>query len=633
MEGNQEPNRTMDTKLDIYQIIRGEVDNYIFNFIEVVEGYIFSSYWTIRRCHLYFNSQMQNKMDYQGRERLFFNISKPVCLVASRLLSIDTKDIKLLPMNPSSDFETFLLEKELKLWLKKHKIDQLLNQISDELPIYGSVLIKKTKNSAKVCDLRRTFLDPTVERAVDSRFITLKHYLTQSELRAKVKDGWDANAVEWLIANNKQRTAAPQSYERSGQLNMIVSSPYITVYERYGEVPVSILNGDESIEGEESVRSLFIVGEAFEEEQTQASPNPREIGKILFKSKWTKEYPFQDFHYSKTRGRWLGVGVIEDLFPLQERRNEMANQKRISMEVSALNIFQTKDPTIVNNILTDLMSGDVIKTNGIEPIMNQERNLAGFNGEEELYEDLAQKITFSNDVLDGSTLPASTTATATNIQQQNATSVFAYKRETVGVALQHFINDWVLPQLIKDITPAHILMFTGSSEELGKLDNLAAEAYAHTHGMEQMLSGKPFTDDDKQALIDKAMKVYQKDGSKRFIDIEEGFYQDIEDQFDILITGEQQNQQVEAQNISAFLQVLANPAIMQNPAAKIFISDYAKKIGINPLKVEMAMNEASQQMQKQAQQQSQQKQAQQQSQQQPEQQVQNPMQQLQNSVK
>ena len=47
-----------------------------FNFIEVVEGYIFSSYWTIRRCHLYFNSQMQNKMDYQNRERIFFNISK-----------------------------------------------------------------------------------------------------------------------------------------------------------------------------------------------------------------------------------------------------------------------------------------------------------------------------------------------------------------------------------------------------------------------------------------------------------------------------------------------------------------------------------------------------------------------------
>jgi hypothetical protein len=579
-------------KINIFSLIRGEVDNYIFNFIEIVEGYIFSTYWTIRRAHLYFNSQMQNKMDYQGRERLFFNISKPACLIASRLLNLDTKDIKLLPMNPKSDFEIFLLEKELKLWLKKNKINHLLNQIADELPIYGSVLVKKTKRGAKVMDLRRTFFDPTVENIRDSRFITIKHYLTPSELRAKIKDGWDADAVEYLIENNKARSAAPQSYERSGQLNQIISTPYITVYERYGEVPEYMFGKNDS---DASVRSLFIVGEAYEFEQSQEGDITEEKGKVLFQSEWKKDWPFQDFHYQKTIGRWLGVGVIEDLFPLQERRNEMANQKRISMEVSALNIFQTKDSTIVNNILTDLYSGDVIRSNtGITPIENQERNLAGFQSEEELFEDLAQKLTFSNDSLDGSTLPASTTATAVNTQQNNATSIYAYKRENLGISMQDFINEHVMPQLKKDITPAHILMFTGSAEDLDKLDNLAADAYATRVGMEKMLNGEPYTAEDKQADVQKAIETYRKNGAKRFVDIEEGFFNDLEDEYDILITGEQQNQTVEAQNIAQFLSVISNPAIAQNPAAKIFIADYAKKIGLNPLKVEMALNQIQQ---------------------------------------
>ena len=589
MQPNQTPNELPDGRQNIFSMIRGEVDNYIFNFIEVVEGYVFSTYWTIRRCHLYFNSQLQNKMDYQRRERLFFNITKSAALVAGRMLNLDTKDIKLLPMNPESDFEIFLLEKELKLWLKKNKINHLINQIADELPIYGSVVVKKTKKSAKIMDLRRFFFDPTVESIKDSRFITIKHYLTPSELRAKVKDGWDIDSIEYLIENNKARSAAPQSYERSGQINQIISSPYITVFERYGEVPKYML-GDE--DEDTQVRSLFIVGEAYQFEQTQAGEITEEKGRVLFKSEWKGEWPFQDLHYQKTRGRWLGVGVIEDLFPIQERRNELANQKRIAMEVSALLLFQTKDATVVNNVLTDLQSGDVIKSmSGIEAFPNEIRSLNAYQQEEQTYEDLGQKVSFAQDTLAGQELPASTTATAINAQQNNAGSIFTYKREKFGIALQEFINEWVMPQLVKDITPKHILMFTGSAEDLMQLDQKAAEAYANSQGMEMMLSGKPYTEEIKQSLVKKALDTYQKQGTKRFIDLKESFYKDVEDEFDILITGEQQNQTVEAQNISAFLQVFENPAIRNDPAAKLFIADYAKKIGLNPLKVEMALNQ------------------------------------------
>jgi hypothetical protein len=137
-------------------------------------------------------------------------------------------------------------------------------------------------------------------------------------------------------------------------------------------------------------------------------------------------------------------------------------------------------------------------------------------------------------------------------------------------------------------------MFTGSAEDLDKLDNLAADAYATRVGMEKMLNGEPYTAEDKQADVQKAIETYRKNGAKRFVDIEEGFFNDLEDEYDILITGEQQNQTVEAQNIAQFLSVISNPAIAQNPAAKIFIADYAKKIGLNPLKVEMALNQIQQ---------------------------------------
>ena len=79
---------------------------------------------------------------------------------------------------------------------------------------------------------------------------------------------------------------------------------------------------------EEMVRALFIVAGVNnyglgEDGKTVT----REVGVVLFRCKWFGDWPFRDFHYDKTEGRWLGVGVIEDLFQIQERTNELANEK------------------------------------------------------------------------------------------------------------------------------------------------------------------------------------------------------------------------------------------------------------------------------------------------------------------
>lgn len=577
------------TNQTIFGTIRQEIDDFVNNYIEVVPGYNFNQYETVKRIHLYTNSRYYDQSLFSGREKIFFNISNYRKQAVSTYLNIDTKDIRIYPMNPKSDWSTFFLEKELKLWMKQNHVPKKLNELAEEAATYGSVVLKKTKKGAEIVDLRRLFLDPTVRRIKDSRFITIKHYMTPTELRKKVKDGWDSAAIESIIAKKKgQKSFAPQSYENYGVKNPIVSTPYIEVYERYGE-----LDSAEFKKKGDPLRSLAIVAEPFLMGRDANSGATWDEGNVLFKSEWAKDYPFNDFHYQQTRGRWLSVGVVEELFPAQERFNEMSNQKRIAMEISAMHLFQTADATVVDNILTDLQSGDLIKTKNqgaIEPIVNEERNMQAFIEEEKSYMELADKISFINDLISGGQLPSSTPATNAAIQNTNSKSLLKFKRENFSIFIREFIDEFVLPQVIKEITPEHILRFTGEYQDLQKLDDGHTNVITNEAVFNYVLeTGNVPTQDQYNVLKQKTMMDMKKKGTNRFVYNPSDYYGDTDFEFDVILDEEQEPIAQLAQNTFQLLTSIAqNPALLTQPVTKALIYDWAQKVGINPVKLEIA---------------------------------------------
>ncbi len=571
----------------IYQIVRNEWRSFTDDLIEVVPGYTFSQIDTIKRCHLYYNSKFEDNSEYCGRERLFFNICRFRKEVATRFLNFDTKDIRLWPMNPQSELSTFLLEKELQLWLKNSDTAKVLNDIADEAPLYGSAVIRKVKNGAKVVDLRRLALDPTVESIEQSRFVSLKHYLTESELRAKVKDGWDEEAVETLIAS-KGTLSAPPSYEDSKVINQATSTAYFEVIERYGEVPEWIYEGKGT--SDKLVKSFYIVGNASSYSANNQQVITAEQGVTLFKSKWNKKWPFKDFHYSKTRGRWLGRGVIEDLFEAQERQNEIANQKRVSMEISSMHVFQTQGGTVLQNILQDVENGDVIVNQGqpLTPLPNEERNLPAFNTERDVYDALADRLSFAFDSVRGEAGSSSTPATNAVIQTQGAQSIFAYKKENLGIMLRSFFNELVIPELVNNLTAEHILCFTGTVDDLNKLDKIIIKQAVRNEIMKRLLAGKAVTQEDAKTLENRFTSDLKGRGGRRFLNIKKDFYRDVEFEFDIMVNNEQEDVAVLANNYFTALDALAkNPEMLKNPLTRAVFNQWAQRIGISPAKLEL----------------------------------------------
>jgi hypothetical protein len=588
---------TMSQNPNIFSQIRQEQQDFMFNYISVVQGYPFNQYQTIKRIALYLSSKYEDGSLYLGREKIFYNVVIPPCEVAMRMLNLDTKDIKLWPMNPKSQFSTYLLEKELKLWLKTSKMGKILNQIAEEAPRYGTVVLEKTKDGAEVVDLRRLILDPTVETITKSRFVTTIHYMTPNELQ---QTGWDN--VDLAIERFGDTNASPAYEDNQGNVNLMKSTPYIKVHKRFGEVPTwwvddSAKPGTKS--GDKLVRSLFIVAGAETEQLNEEGKSVADLGLVLFKSVWRKEWPYKDFHYIKVKGRYLGMGIVEMLFDTQTRINELKNQKRVSMEISSMHIFQGPQ-SMVRNIYSDLQSGDyLVKKEGSEgmtPVANEERNLPAFKDEEQSYMAQVDSLSFAYEAVRGD-VDTQATLGQTQIAVSQGTSVYGFKKQNFSLFLQEYFNDLVLEQLMKDLTPEHIMRFTGSAQELMKLDEAAAELYANDHIKQLILDGSLVNLEDQQALIDKAKAEYQKLGDSRFLKIKQNFYKDAQFEFDFIIT----NEQADPIKLATSLQALIaeyDPQKMQDPVYALFIGKQADSIGISQAELDLAALKSTQHQQK-----------------------------------
>ena len=575
----------------ILGLIRREINDFTQNQIEVVPGLYFNHYDTIKRIHLYENGAFEkNNVKYHGRDRIFVQQSTFRRDTAVKSLDIDTKDIRLVADNPDSEISTFLAEKEFKFWLKESEFGEVLNSLGEDLPTYGSVVVKKIGDKVENVDLRRLFLDPTVKKLQESRYVTHELYMTEDELR-KMEGKWD-NVDE--VIQKFGSYYAPQSYENDGAMNVQGTTSYYKIYERYGNVPEYIL--DETSFSPKLKRALFIVAEPQRQSQN-ADGSMNEEGLILFKKAWNGEYPFEDCHYAQTKGRWLGVGVMEKLFAVQERLNELANQKRVSMEQSAIHLYQTADRKAARNLARTQSNGDVVVADQpITPIATEERNLAAFSYEDESYNKLADQITFAYDGARGEALSGSTPATNAVIQNNNVNSFFQKKRENFGLFIARLMNNHVLQQLLRDISDEHILRFIGEPEDLARLDGIISPYYVKRHVITEILNGKMVDVVRLEEIKQEVSRELRKKGSQRFLGIKKNYYKNCKFMFDIVVTDEQRDTAVLAQNTFKLISdITANPALLDDPVAKVFYSKYAGYIGISPMELELAVQKRQEQ--------------------------------------
>lgn len=595
---------------DIFKQIRDERQDFLQNEIEIVPGYNFSQYQTIKKVHLYFNGHYE-KGDYEEvngvmRKKVFHNLSNWRCEIATKMIDMDVKDFILVSNKADSDWSVFLLEKELKVWLKKNEMGQILNEISRLLPVYGTVILQKTATGAKIVDLRYLYVDQAAASLEDASYINIRHLLSHKDMRKMGKKGWeDVNQAIDLFSGkyaqgydlggvNQSSNGSNLYYEGSSiQKTQAQSAPLVEVWERYGEVPLSWFTDKES-DSNEYVLAKYVVAGVDQAVKNDEGVVIGEDGIVLYKEQ-IDELPFEEVHYNRTEGRFLGIGIVESLFENQRRMNEVKNQESRANELASIQLFQTPDDTIASNIMTDLNNGDIIKSkNGITPIATEARNLVGMQKTALDIEEHSNNLTFSRDVISGENPPASATLGAVQLQTQQTTAVFDYKKENIGLFLGCFIKELVFPQLERELNKEHILRIAGSFDEIQKLRMNYAKNMANRRFAEEVLikGTKSPTQEVYQMFVDSALEDISKMGDKIWAEIKKDTFKNLDYDVDIVSTGENRNIYSQINNGNALLQAMAaDPTILTDPAKKKVLFKVMSAMGWNMSELEELDNE------------------------------------------
>jgi hypothetical protein len=535
-------------------------------------GYDFDHVRTISRIDLYYNGKFESgEYDNQGFRKYFYNVSKPACDVATKFIDLDTKDITLYPENDlNSDFswQVWLMQRDLKNWLKQQHIAALLNEIGIDYPKYGSVVTKSLGKTWKKVDIHNLRMAPNAKTLEDSPFVYELLAMTPREMEEM---GWDEKALADLMARGMDA-----SY---------------TVYECYDRNPNKGKKWIKTIRAD--LYTSAKDGSCIRSTEAEFSKRKTYISGIVLYRAEVDKTPYRELHFEKLPGRWLGLGFVEYLFDNQIRRNEVVNVKAKGLYYTSLKIYQTKDQTVGSNILTEVDNGDILKVNSeIVPVANEERNLAYFNEENKDWDQNVVNKTFTTDVARGDALPSRTPLGVANLQASMVSSFFELKRENYGIFLRGLILEDIIPSFEDDATKEHILMFKGSHGEMEKLRKAVVAAQVAQAAWDYATKTGFFPDEEWRKAEENRLLEDANQSELSALKIPRGFYRDAKYVVDVNVTNEQIDSGSITQTLMTTLQILGtNPAIVQNPQTRGILFKMLAMAGVSPVDLDLLEQE------------------------------------------
>lgn len=418
------------------KIIQKEVQEYEEQSMEIVPGFNFSAYKLIRRIILYKNEVYpKGKFDSQGNYKYFFNIIAPRVQSEIKNIDFDTKDIVLWSDAKDDAIRILLANVAMKQWLKDSGQAEKLNEAVEIGTEFGNVVWKKVAKEYIVVQLFNFMVLNQSAKTLEDSDVIEYAVMTSADLRKKI-DTWEN--VEELIKSAR-----------------VDKAPEFHIYERNGEISEKeYYEAKDESGGKEDKYILckVIVGGTDKAKPTQ----------ILFCDE-ISEKPYKEYHRSSFSGRWFRVGLYEILMDIQTRANEIGNQIARGLEWSAKTVFRSSDRLIVQNILTDMNNGDIIKSTDLQQVNTRMEGLDQLIADWNRLMELADKLSNSYEVVTGESSPSGTPFRLAAQQNMNANKLFDYIREKLGIALQGVLEDWILPNMLKSLNKQEILQLTADS--------------------------------------------------------------------------------------------------------------------------------------------------------------------------
>lgn len=575
-----------------------------------------SMHETLETIDAYLSSKhISGPYDSLGREKPFFNIVTAAANIWFRATKIDRKDIKFIPQNNSSVVLAFVANVMLQNWMNKERFGMFLNNWGRTLARYGSAVVKFVEVGGKlipsVVAWNRLIVDPIDFYALP---VIEKLYYSPSKLKDSATPGnpeyrgYNMQAVESLINARVTRRTLDKTPKD-------ILPDFIELYEVHGKLDSRLLldnpNFSMSDEKVQYVQQMHVIS-YFQESGTDQIDTF-----TLYKGREEKN-PYMLTHLQEEDGRTLGIGAVESLFDAQWMENHSVKNMKDALDVISRMIFQTADTHFVGrNVLSAIESGDIFVhevNKPLEVVPNSKPDMNSILAYREMWDNLAQQVTATPDAMRGANPPNGQPYGTTNLTTAQSTSLFEVMTENKGLHLEDIIREFVIPHIRKQLKNkkqvAAILDDAGISEiDSMYIPHEAIRRYnkrtvqqvldyvkdKSNHSGAKLSPIQPFNPDQEQGVLKQQLSTQ---GNKRFFtpdDMDQKTWDELFDDFEwdsikVEITSENGDKQLILQTLSTVLQTIAsNPAILQDPNAKMVFSQILNQTGVvSPLQLQTA---------------------------------------------
>lgn len=519
-----------------------EITQFLTEEVQLSESQSFSQHKLTNRISLFeTKTYPTGKLDSQGNYKYWYDIITPRIESEIKNIDFDTKDIEVYSPLDSDVLPVLISNLKLKEYLKDNEQAEEINSAIEEGSGWGNIVWKRVKDGYERVDLQNFYVINQTARSLEDTPAIERHQLTSSDLRAKI-DVWEY--VDDVLEECKSKT-----YKSSiGDQEKDTTVPYYDIYERNGEISVKDLKefqGKKPAKGDEDRYVLAkVIGAG-----VKGSLSSVEIKYILFAEE-IKAMPYIEYHRSRYKQRWFREGLYELLFDLQVRANQIGNQLAQGLELASKTVLRSDDKLIIQNILTDIRNGDIIKAKDLTQVQLRMDAFDQLANEWNRVNELANSIANSQEVVQGITPASGTPLGTTQLLNQNAGKLFDFIREKIAIAYTQIFEDWILPQQIKELSKAEVLRLTGDSDMMKRLNKIIVDDWY----LQNLPILPPHTDEIAEVLKKEKMDELNS-RPQLLMKAMDGMFKRFKPRASIVITGEQLNRAAELAELSGFIQL------------------------------------------------------------------------------
>lgn len=521
-------------------------------------GYQFSQRDTLDLVDLYFNSKFEKGLhDSEGQRKAFLNICKFRADVASKQTDIDVKDYIFQPEEGAdNEWKAYLMQRKFAVWARENYYGELINELNTDFSKYGTAVLKSVGKDVKRVPIR-----------------TLRNSQDADSLEDAVKCGG------FVIEEHEMSKFEMDEYKEWNTLGFEYDKKY-KVFEMYSLVPLGFIKAynEQANTQTDWDKWVMAVSVLCPEKAADGSYDEKK-GNILFIEQ-ISHLPYQEVHWSKQDGRWLGVGVVEDQFENQIARNFTANLRRRALLWGSKKIFQSTDEMVGKNLVKDVKDGEVLQisaTGQVTQVGMESRNLAEYSSDEEMWEKNSDQKAFTYEVITGENMPSGTPFRLGVILSNSATMYYEAKREKFGLFLERSFFEQIIP-IFKKQTKEHTLTILANSVGADVLKEAMIEYHTNRRIIDGFLAGKPIDKKTAETLV----RTELEKAPHLFVNISDGFYDDAKFYLRLQITGESANTAQEIETLTTLLTLrLQNPQGFDDPSNRKLANLIASKTGKN----------------------------------------------------